>query len=257
MLYSQDWQTLSAAYAFIGNSLLTPMNQTSHEGADPEFWVSFPDFADGAVRAAADNLSEWARRAGEAGEDAAVQKAAVEHTHLFVGPPKPAAAPWEAFHRGSSEVSVGFGQATYEMRALLREAGLELSGPSNQYEDHMGVELLLLSELCRRAAEAASARRAAGPEAGFASALESEAVLDSGSDQAAKPGLASGSASTAESADELFSLEAQVRTFIEEHPRAWVGRLIEAVRADAPCGYVDGLLGLERALLEWHRRQLA
>nr|WP_241157233.1 molecular chaperone TorD family protein [Adlercreutzia sp. ZJ242] len=252
------------------------MNQTSHEGVDPEFWAVFPDLGDGAVRAAADKLSGWARRVGEAGEEAAVQEAAVEHTRLFVGPPKPAAAPWETFHRGSSEVSVGFSRATYEMRALLRKAGLELSGPSNQYEDHMGVELLLLSELCRQAAEAASARQVSDPDLELrlelgselepepepepASALESEAEFDSGSDQAVEPGLAPDPdldfALTAESAKGLFSLEAQVRAFIEEHPLAWVDRLIEAVRAGAPNGYVDGLLSLERALLEWHRRQL-
>ena len=47
--------------------------------------------------------------------------------------------------------TVGFGQATFEMRELLREAGLEVRNVNNQYEDHLGIELLYLSSLCARA----------------------------------------------------------------------------------------------------------
>ena len=43
------------------------------------------------------------------------------------------------------------------MRALLRDAGLVLSNENHQYEDHLGIELLYLSELCRRLAENAEA----------------------------------------------------------------------------------------------------
>ena len=60
--------------------------------------------------------------------------------------------------RGSENVTVGFGQATFEMRELLREAGLEVRNVNNQYEDHLGIELLYLSSLCARAdADAADA----------------------------------------------------------------------------------------------------
>ena len=54
-------------------------------------------------------------------------------------------------YRGK-DVTVGFGQPTFEMRELLRAAGLEVRNANNQYEDHMGIELLYLSELCRREA---------------------------------------------------------------------------------------------------------
>lgn len=43
---------------------------------------------------------------------------------------------------------VGFGEPTFQMRVLLREAGLRIGDHHNQYEDHMGIELLLLSEYC-------------------------------------------------------------------------------------------------------------
>lgn len=146
------WKTLSEAYAFIGNSLLKPMTMTSTVGLDPAFWASFPTFDDPGVAeavAACARYAEGAAQRGEAGEDES-QRAAVEYTKLFVGPPSPAAAPWETMYRGQ-DVTVGFGQATFEMRELLRAAGLEVRNVNNQYEDHLGIELLYLSSQCARA----------------------------------------------------------------------------------------------------------
>lgn len=156
------WKTLSEAYAFIGNSLLKPMTMTSTVGLDPAFWEAFPSFDDEAVAeavAACARYAEGAVQRAEAGEDES-QRAAVEYTKLFVGPPSPAAAPWETMYRGEN-VTVGFGQATFEMRELLREAGLEVRNANNQYEDHMGIELLYLSELCRREATGEGATESA------------------------------------------------------------------------------------------------
>ena len=119
-----DYLRYSDMLAFIGNSLLKPMTQTQSVGLDPLFWKSLPDF-------------------GEA--------VSVEYTRLFVGPPSPAAPPWETMYRGST--NVGFGEATFEMRNYLHDLGLELSNENRQYEDHMGIELLYLSELCRRVGE--------------------------------------------------------------------------------------------------------
>lgn len=152
------WKTLSEAYAFVGNSLLKPMTMTLTVGLDPAFWEAFPAF-DGAVAQAGEVCACYAEEAGrraEGGEDGP-QRASVEYTRLFVGPPSPAAAPWETMYRGK-DVTVGFGQATFEMRELLREAGLEVRNVNNQYEDHLGIELLYLSSLCARAdADAADA----------------------------------------------------------------------------------------------------
>lgn len=144
------WKTLSEAYAFVGNSLLKPMTMTSTIGLDPAFWEAFPAF-DGAVAQAVEVCACYAEEAGrraEGGEDGP-QRASVEYTRLFVGPPSPAAAPWETMYRGK-DVTVGFGQATFEMRELLRAAGLEVRNENNQYEDHMGIELLYLSSQCAR-----------------------------------------------------------------------------------------------------------
>lgn len=145
----------SEAIAFIGNSLLSPMSQTGSMGVYPAFWDAFPDFGEDAVREAIASCREYAASAQELarGGGDPVQRASVEYTKLFVGPPKPAAAPWETFYRlGGDGAAVGFGQATFEMRELLRNAGLEVSNDNNQYADHMGIELLLLSVLLERAA---------------------------------------------------------------------------------------------------------
>ena len=164
---------LADALAFTGNSLLKPMTQTATVGLDPAFWDAFPSLGSEAVAAAAAacgaRAAAFAARAEAAGKDA-VERCAVEYTKLFVGPPKPAVAPWETMYREGGADAVGFGQATVEMRALLREAGLELHNENRQYEDHMGIELLYLSELCRRAA-------AGEAEAGAASAFVDEHPL--------------------------------------------------------------------------------
>ncbi|MFR3091406.1 MAG: molecular chaperone [Eggerthella lenta] len=72
--------------------------------------------------------------------------AAVEYTKLFVGAVARGCS-METMYRGEN-VTVGFGQATFEMRELLREAGLEVRNVSNQYEDHLGIGHLYLSSLC-------------------------------------------------------------------------------------------------------------
>lgn len=149
---NEDWRAAAELYAFLGNSLLKPMNRTATVGLDPGFWTSIAEMFDGAVKEEASALALWA--SGRAGEDLdhEVQRVSVEFTHLFVGPPKPAVAPWESMH-GDTESHVGFGEATHEMRRILRGMGLSVQSESNQYEDHMGIELLVASEMCLRAAE--------------------------------------------------------------------------------------------------------
>jgi len=146
---AEELSGLSQVFAFVGNSLLKPVNQTPKVGLDPAFWAEFLDFDDAAVAAAVNACKAFAQ-AGAAEGEAFETRVAVEFTRLFIGPPKPAAAPWESFYRAGG--GTGFGQATFEMRALLRDAGLEMTGENNQYADHIGIELLLLSVLLERAA---------------------------------------------------------------------------------------------------------
>lgn len=146
------WNDYAEAFAFFGNTLLAPMNQTSAIGLDPAFWVGFPKFDDDQVAEALFACREFAEasQARAAKGENIVQQVSVEYTELFVGPPKPAAAPWETFYKDES--GVGFGIPTFTMQRLLREAGLVVSNENNQYADHIGIELLYLSVLCTRAA---------------------------------------------------------------------------------------------------------
>ena len=157
-------------------------------------------------------MASWAERASvDAARSEVVQRVSVEFTKLLVGPPKPAAAPWESAN-GPVDSHVGFGEATFAMRERLRALGLELCNENNQYEDHVGIELLYLSELCRRASE--------------------------------KPSGAAACDAAAPDAEEVAS-------FIREHPLVWVPRLREKVAASQPEGYFVRLLDLALALLRW------
>lgn len=235
-----SWKELSEAYAFVGNSLLKPMTQTSDVGLDPAFWEAFPTFGSSEVAGACAALAAYALAAREAaasdGRDA-VECCAVEYTRLFVGPPRPAAAPWETMYRGGAAVggaTVGFGQATFEMRALLREAGLEVKNENNQYEDHIGIELLYLSALCARAAEG-----------------EEGAVEEKAAPATTDPSAAA--AATVAEAESLSVAEGsaagKVASFIEAHPLAWLSSLRAAVEDAVPDGYFSHLLALADALL--------
>ncbi len=207
-----DYEQMADALAFCGNSLLAPMTQTANVGLDLAFWEAFPTFGSKRMAAATQACAAWAsglpERAAAKGWDAATC-CAVEFTQLFVGPPRPAAAPWETAYRAAAagaDAAVGFGQATFEMRELLREADLQLSNENHQYEDHMGIELLLLSELCRR----------------VAAGKQEDAATDA---------------------------VAKVASYAAAHPAAWVGDFRAKVASAVPDGYFVNLLGVTEALL--------
>ena len=207
----EEWMVASQLYAFLGNSLLSPMSRTESVGLDPAFWRELGGLLDGALADSAESLASWAERASaDAARSEVVQRVSVEFTKLFVGPPKPAAAPWESAN-GPVDSHVGFGEATFAMRERLRALGLELCNENNQYEDHAGIELLYLSELCRRASE--------------------------------KPFGAAACDAAAPDAEEIAS-------FIREHPLVWVPRLREKVVASQPEGYFVRLLDVALALLK-------
>ena len=145
-----EWQAYAESLAFMGNSLLGTMRRTPKVGLRKNFWSKFPTFGSEEVAAACTAMEEYVAHLGEV-EDA-VTEISVEYTRLFVGPPKPAAPPWETFYQ-DGESEVGFGRPTFEMREALRNAGLELKNVNNQYEDHAGIELLFLSVLCTRIAQ--------------------------------------------------------------------------------------------------------
>lgn len=95
------------------------------------------------------------------------------------------------------------------MRELLRNAGLEVRNENNQYEDHIGLELLFLSELCRRRAE------------GEDDQLAGDAVCG----------------------------DAAMLAFVNKHPLGWMALCIMLFERSPPQGYIDGVLGVAESLL--------
>lgn len=233
-LDANSWKALADACAFLGNSLLRPMSQTADAGLDASFWSVFPDFGSEDVAHAIDSLALWAEsRKGEA-RNAVVTDVSVEYTALFIGPPSPLAPPWETMNRREG-VTVGFGEPTFQMREVLRSLGLEVAGPSNQYEDHLGLELLCLSEMCRRRAWALDMAQ---------TAREVEARE-----------VAQGEEDSADAVTSVLS-DDDVAAFIDAHPLGWIEALEAKVQAARPDGYFAHLLVLAHALLAYHREVL-
>ena len=222
---SEMWGAMSQLYAFLGNSLLEPMSRTKDVGLNPEFWRGLGGLCEGALAAPAEALAVWAERASVGTERPdLVRRVSLEYAKLFVGPPRPAAAPWESTN-GDAPSHVGFGEATFAMRERLRAHGLALCNENNQYEDHMGIELLYLSELCRRA----------GAE--LAMCEDAGAQSDTPARVAPAP---------ADSADAAFVVD-----FAREHPLAWIERFRESVGAACPDGYYVRLLDFAESALAW------
>lgn len=209
-----DWGSRADVSAFLGNSLLSAMSPSTAVGLDEAFWDGFPTYCDDALASAVEGCREAACRvrkeAERQGRDA-VELCAVEFARLFVGPPSPAVAPWESVCRFGA--ACGFGDATFDMRRRLRDAGLEMGADRRQYEDHLGIELLYLSVLCRRAADAASQQ-----------------------DPSAHGG----------DADEIASA---IERYVDERPGAWAATFADRVTQEAPDGYYAALSRLAAAFL--------
>ena len=144
---------LAQAVAFLGNSLLRPMNQTGTYGLDLGFWDAFPTFDDERVSEAIDGMKEYLKAIAPDSEadakDRAAERISVEFTKLFVGPPNPSVKPWETYYRDKN-AKAGYGAVAVDVGKQLRAMGLAIGGEGNQFPDHMGIELLCLSEMLSR-----------------------------------------------------------------------------------------------------------
>lgn len=255
-----QWQAYGQVYGFVGNELLTPMNRSGNlQGLDPAFWAAAPVpennlGATGLARLAAyASAAAAAAEAGQPGESGVPGElaASVEFAHLFIGPPSPAATPWETTNDPANEGKVGFGRSTVAMRRLLAEEGLELAGQNNQYEDHLGIELLYLAALCDKAA----AGTAAGAQAAEKAARTAEgAAAGAGACAAAAEGTAGNAPS--ERAGAPASAAEKAAWFLDAHPLSWIGRLRANVDASRPDGYYSALLQYAHGILEDHAASL-
>ncbi|MCI8425256.1 MAG: molecular chaperone TorD family protein [Adlercreutzia sp.] len=72
-----------------------------------------------------------------------------DYTHLFVGPPKPAAMPWQTAHANPNATSLS-GTPTAQVRKALRGLGLQRDEENGQLEDHIGNILMVVAVMAER-----------------------------------------------------------------------------------------------------------
>lgn len=144
-----SWDALSWAYAFLGNSLMEPMTQGNHAGLDPSFWDTFPDFGSEKLAERLDECADCVQNLVKSYGGDAVNRTSVEYARLFVGPPAPEAVPWEGHYTNGESGPESSGPAD-DMADLLSGVGIHLDPAEVPHLDHMGIELLYLSEACHR-----------------------------------------------------------------------------------------------------------
>ncbi len=87
----------------------------------------------------------------KANDPAFLEEAKTEYMHLFVGPDKLVAPPWESVYRG--EDAMLFQAVTLEVREIYRGFGLLPEGYPHVADDSLALELAFMSKLAERAAE--------------------------------------------------------------------------------------------------------
>ena len=169
---------------FAGNSFLAPMTAATSPGLSPGFWKTLPTFGATDVDNAAKELAAFALQT--------------------------------MYAPGNNTIE--YGSATVVMKRIIAAQGLQLQGLHNQYEDHIGVELLLLSVLCAKQHEAACA---------IACSQEREAACP----------------------------KEHVRDYLLKHPGNWIEHFTANVIEAAPGSYYALLATWVQALILWHLDQ--
>lgn len=219
-VHALAWEQLATMYAFAGNSFLSPMTTETALGLSPDFWETLPTCNSEVISNAAKQLATFAQRQKLEKAQSAnmVQEYSVEYTRLFIGPPRPAVAPWETMYAPGNN-AIGYGAATIDMKRIIAAQGLQLQGAHNQYEDHIGVELLLLSVLCTQQHESELA-------AAKVPAINVKASL-------------------------AFLLH-----YLQQHPGSWIKTFAANVVAAAPGSYYALLATWVKNIVIWHLSQM-
>lgn len=149
MLDHDRQRELAEVYALLGNALLIVPSDPELPYFSVAFWAEFPDaLSNEKISKGLGKIAGYLA-VQVACSEGGCERVALEFTHLFIGPPEPAAAPWESLNRGG-EGAVGYGKPALAMARLLADKGLEVSNKNNQYPDHLGIELLFLAFLCEQ-----------------------------------------------------------------------------------------------------------
>jgi len=144
--WNEIWSLRTSLYGFLANSLLEPIEES--EVLKRTFWEQFPvECANGQMESGLEQLLNCTSKLEILSDVEAKEQVMVEYTELFIGPGLPSAPPWASLYRTNEKIH--FGWTTYEMRQLLEKNGLESKRKDQQPEDHIGLQLMLLSVLTK------------------------------------------------------------------------------------------------------------
>lgn len=143
--WDEIWGLRASIYSFLGYSLLDPIDGPNTVAFTKKFWNDFPiECANSQMKSGLDQLSNCSSKLEVLSAEEAKEQVLVEFANLFIGP-GPKAPPWESLYRTSQRTY--FGRTTFEIKEMLYSNGLESKRKNQQPEDHLGLELMLLSVL--------------------------------------------------------------------------------------------------------------
>lgn len=150
--WADVWELRTSLYSFFAKSLLEPMTEDDKEVLTETFWSEFPlESANAQMTAGLEQLNHCSSKLAKLSQEKALEEVMVEYTSLFIGPGVPAAPPYESFYH--SDRRLIFGQPTVEMKEVLSKHGLESKKKDKQPEDHIGLELMILSVMTEQLKE--------------------------------------------------------------------------------------------------------
>ena len=101
------------------------------------------------TKAGLEFLQKWGKNGIS---DEVFDKMRAEYTRLFIGLDKVIAPPWESVHLGKDRLI--FQERTLDVRAWYKSFGLEAEKLHQEPDDHIGLELLFLSQLAAQGIQA-------------------------------------------------------------------------------------------------------
>ncbi len=144
--WNEIWSLRTSLYGFLANSLLEPLQGPHMVAFTKQFWKEFPvECANSQMEFGLEQLINCSSELEVLSEEEAKECVMVEYTELFLGPGLPKAPLWESLYRTKEKIH--FGWTTYQMKQLLHNNGLESKRKNQQPEDHIGLQLMLLSVL--------------------------------------------------------------------------------------------------------------
>lgn len=199
---AHDLDRMAAAFTALSRVLLAPPEQdVLDQLRDAELLAQWPGRPCAESRSGVAALVE----SGRAGEDA--RDVRRDFVQLFVGPGPMAAPPYGSVH--SSQDRLIFEEDTFAVRAAYAEFGLAAPRLNQEPDDHIGLEMAFVAELCVRGLDA----------------------LDSADDAA------------------LTRVLAAIARFLDEHLLAWGPQCLTLITTEATTSFYRGMGELGLGLL--------